>query len=654
MLPIATAYLDSHVGFSVWLATLYFIGPGLLVWAMAGNSNIFRQLGFSLFFLVACAFSLILNFQAFFIFVVILGVQVSTVLPFVSIFAVALGWWLLRNLPIAQDAVLAQSAEGKSSGYKLELPFFGGVIALVATSVIFIRTVAADTPGVFFEWDAVASWNRWAVEWFVNTPPINTAGYPQLLPTMIAAIYTWLGSAQTEPVARFFLLIFPVGTCLIFVDAFQRWKNPAFLFGAAIWLFILTKVLPGMPNSGYADIPVAFFVTITGYVILLGTSGEIPAKVAMYLGAICAAGALLTKQPGGIALIFGVAAACRFGVLSKLTGVVKQRACIFSAALFLILAGPWYLYFFWMAHLGHDASNLVYLTTRIHGNRSFLDRLMHAITGPIFDVLSTLGPPHYVGGVCGVLMLLACSRRLGRILLFGFVLPYGVLWALLFSYDIRNLVLALPALSLVFGIGLSYGVERIEDLFIFFGFHKAPRYITILTMPRASAQKLVLICGLAISVVSFIFPFQKKVIESVHHNGQMQSGDPVLNRRLLDFAISPGFDGKVLTSYAPMLMIDKLKDHAPSFSDPPPRNSALMNFALRDESPWCYIQSLVPNSTNVRYLLYPKNLIKNIIDKGIQDGSLELLFEINDYHLLRTHCVTPEKLTETDSFSLTY
>ena len=134
----------------------------------------------------------------------------------------------------------------------------------------------------------------------------------------------------------------------------------------------------------------------------------------------------------------------------------------------------------------------------------------------------------------------------------------------------------------------------------------------------------------------------------------MQSGDPVLNRRLLDFAISPGFDGKVLTSYAPMLMIDKLKDHAPSFSDPPPRNSALMNFALRDESPWCYIQSLVPNSTNVRYLLYPKNLIKKIIDKGIQDGSLELLFEINDYHLLRTHCVTPEKLTETDSFSLTY
>jgi 4-amino-4-deoxy-L-arabinose transferase-like glycosyltransferase len=126
----------------------------------------------------------------------------------------------------------------------------------------------------------------------------------------------------------------------------------------------------------------------------------------MYLGAICAAGALLTKQPGGIALIFGVAAACRFGVLSKLTGVVKQRVCIFSAALFLILAGPWYLYFFWMAHLGHDASNLVYLTTRIHGNRSFLDRLMHAITGPIFDVLSTLGPPHYVGGVCGVLMLL--------------------------------------------------------------------------------------------------------------------------------------------------------------------------------------------------------------------------------------------------------
>jgi len=79
-----------------------------------------------------------------------------------------------------------------------------------------------------------------------------------------------------------------------------------------------------------------------------------------------------------------------------------------------------------------------------------------------------------------------------------------------------------------------------------------------------------------------------------------------------------------------------------------------MNFALRDESPWCYIQSLVPNSTNVRYLLYPKNLIKKIIDKGIQDGSLELLFEINDYHLLRTHCVTPEKLTETDSFSLTY
>jgi len=35
---------------------------------------------------------------------------------------------------------------------------------------------------IFREWDAVVSWNRWALDWAANSLPHTTAEYPQLLP----------------------------------------------------------------------------------------------------------------------------------------------------------------------------------------------------------------------------------------------------------------------------------------------------------------------------------------------------------------------------------------------------------------------------------------------------------------------------------------
>ncbi len=49
---------------------------------------------------------------------------------------------------------------------------------------------------IFQQWDAVVSWNRWAVEWAANRPPQLTSYYPQLLPSNISLSYVFMQTSD--------------------------------------------------------------------------------------------------------------------------------------------------------------------------------------------------------------------------------------------------------------------------------------------------------------------------------------------------------------------------------------------------------------------------------------------------------------------------
>ena len=72
--------------------------------------------------------------------------------------------------------------------------FIIGIVAIEWISRFFRNNIGE----VFNTWDAVLSWNRWAVDWASNHMPVRTEDYPQLIPANWALIYKIIGTSSIQ------------------------------------------------------------------------------------------------------------------------------------------------------------------------------------------------------------------------------------------------------------------------------------------------------------------------------------------------------------------------------------------------------------------------------------------------------------------------
>ena len=154
---------------------------------------------------------------------------------------------------------------------------------------------------IFEQWDAVVSWNRWAIDWAANRLPYATSLYPQLLPTNISLSYVFMQSSEVWIFAKGFQFLFCLMLLLAMLDAARVTGNFAYVPGLVITYGLLVALLRfRMLSSGYADVPLAFFSFAAVDCLLLARHAEDAASQRRYLflGAVLAAGAALTKQPG--------------------------------------------------------------------------------------------------------------------------------------------------------------------------------------------------------------------------------------------------------------------------------------------------------------------------------------------------------------------
>lgn len=629
-------FLRDHALLAAWLTFLHWTAYVPLAWSLIRGQAPFKLLGLTLSLPLGLAIGLLSNFQAFFILVVAAQHFSLPTLICLSVIlsggVLALLRWCVPRWPEPPPTIPISKA------YSSATVWLAALAALAALG-LFTAQVFATTPGVFVAWDSVVSWNRWATEWSEQTTPIFTMGYPQLLPTGLASLYSWFGSQKVEPVARWFMLVFPLGTCLLFLDGFHRLRNPAFLWGMACWLVMLRFAFGDMADSGYADVPTSFFVALAAYLLLLGHLRQIPGELALLGSALCCAGAVLTKQPGGIAwLLWLILAALHAPMRRSLA--TPWRFLLGCSLVFVTLAVPWYAYTAWKIRQGTDVTNLGYLVSTIHRDRDVLERLMQAFQGPVTNALEGFGSPTVTAAVMTALLLLSLHTRLGRTLVLIICLPYTLLWAVLFSYDIRNIMPVIPVLCLALGMGAS----RTLDLVAQFVWRRAPLVAPAPVnggkgwqLPPGLKRGMMPGMVLAAFAISALLPLRIREVETLHSRLQRQSLNPALNEALLSYASSPGFKGQVVTTYAGMLMIDELKPHVPSFKTNPNASPALQQ-ALQTERPWCEIQPLAPHWSRVRYLLFHKPFMQAVIDQGLQDGTLRMELEMDGVRLVKTQC----------------
>jgi 4-amino-4-deoxy-L-arabinose transferase-like glycosyltransferase len=297
-----------------------------------------------------------------------------------------------------------------------------------------------DDP-VFTDWDAVVSWNRWAVDWAANRLPERTYHYPQLVPANLSLTYVLMGTTRVEAFARVVMGAFEVAIPLALLVEGIRRRRPGDWIGAALaarlmWVW-------GARASGSVDTAVAC-LALFAWLALAGArdAGDSARRWAMLLGAALAGAAAVTKQSGlWVAAVYPLV--CLVVGASE-GGRARARTLAVVLAVLAVVVVPWYVYKELAIRAGADLSELGTVLGAAHGGRAPLERMGFALA--TWDARMRIGP--LPGAVTALLLgaacVLAARDRLARALLLLVVVPQVGLWALLWSYDGRNLAAPLP------------------------------------------------------------------------------------------------------------------------------------------------------------------------------------------------------------------
>jgi len=370
---------------------------------------------------------------------------------------------------------------------------------LLAAAIIVIAGFAlsgmTQIGQIFQQWDAVVSWNRWAIDWAAGHLPDRTGLYPQLLPANVSLTYVFIQTSEVWIFAKAFQFLFCLMLLLAMLDAARVTGRFGFVPGVLATYGLLVAVLRfRMIGSGYADMPLAFLAFAAVYTLLLAGQAEEAQMRRRYVlvGAALAAGAAITKQTGlYVAALYPLLAwrfVLRSGQQSDLrnwrekkrirhtpcaddrrhidheyvvpgaeyAGLWRHAGILLRVAVLMaVLVAPWYLYKLAAFHATVDYDNTARLVCELHEGRNLPQRMLHA-ADMVVEAITPAG---------AVLLLAAIGLGLRDPLqswLVGLVVvPLLLVWAAAFSYDLRNLALVLPFAGAAAGAGLLHAVERI-------------------------------------------------------------------------------------------------------------------------------------------------------------------------------------------------
>jgi hypothetical protein len=324
------------------------------------------------------------------------------------------------------------------------------VFAIVAfLSILWSLQIFISNLGtVFNSWDAVLSWNHWAVTWAQNSIPQGTQLYPLLIPAVWSLSYVIIGSTAVQFFAKAIIPLFFLLILCIMLKLAGNWRSYGVLIGIFFFRYMLKKFLGQYIAEGYVDIPVTALSFLAFYAVMEAQRARdwLSARPYWLVGIAIAAAATLTKQTGlfilGMLPIFAV-----FIPYDHFKVEPKERWKLVGWLVLVasLLAGPWILMKGVQVLTGVDDTNMVRLTTKAYKD---LPRLLR-----IFPALLSLGK-YLVVVVLALLALFFLPRFLALVDL-SMGLAFILIWAAFFSYDIRNSAISMPFLALFAGMAVE-------------------------------------------------------------------------------------------------------------------------------------------------------------------------------------------------------
>ena len=346
--------------------------------------------------------------------------------------------------------------------------FIGG---LVLVSVALFSSEAWSQLGtVFTHWDAVVSWNRWAVTWFHGELPHGTwqypygsQTYPQGVPILYSMTYQFIGDARVQFFAKAIAIAMPFAALATFLRmAFLVKAERGIMFlSVPIFIMLLANGYghdPSFMFSGFVDPVIAYFGVLVCYLFALMFQRMSPEKMGMwddnfiYVAVIVASTAALIKQTGVIvAFLIPLAWFYYFGRHAGARGRIRLFWLYLIVA---VLAGHWYIYKAIQIYQGIDASFLTEYNSLIP-TKWYLRPFSAAEL-----IFSTYGWSWLIPFVFGFRLSAI------RVLAVWGILPVFLFWAFFISYDLRGLYLAMPWIAIVWSAGCFslYEIARTRRL----------------------------------------------------------------------------------------------------------------------------------------------------------------------------------------------
>ena len=337
----------------------------------------------------------------------------------------------------------------KKINYKVNLYFFE---IFIYGFLILFTLLAINTIGeVVHLGDPVMMWNEWSKEIYNNRIP-KSGDYPLAYPILGAITYLILDTYEIEFFARIVCVIYPLWMFIVYFRLKNLLPNHflhlffTFLFSLLLIFYIFRHY---SLYIGYVD-PILVYITFSlGYYFILIRNKKINFYDLLLLSLVIATPAV-TKQTG--ILFTAITPLILFFFFIREKKEIQFSFYIKLIFLTFLFSATWYIYKIYGYYIeSNESSNVRGLISQVQGNNIFkLKRGLNYAFGPFYLIFLFL-------------FLFSIKNFYSRIILFFLVIPYFLIWSLLFGNDNRNLAIAIPAMSYVLSIGLINFYDLIKN-----------------------------------------------------------------------------------------------------------------------------------------------------------------------------------------------
>jgi len=447
----------------------------------------------------------------------------------------------------------------------VNIPLSGTNIAVLLIFILFFQNFSFQS--VFQEWDAVVSYNRWAMDWARGDFPQYTWRYPQLLPIIYSITYVMIGSHQVQFFATASTVIFPLGILVLFIRSFKFVEVNSVVVKLALvfTVFLIAKIIKlRLLFSGMTEIPLIYFSLFCGYILLLMRELKTINYPFVLLVGFSVAAAGIAKQ-SGVFIVFAFLILVVLFVKNNRAGDFSHWHLFILSLTMVLIISPWYAYKQFEIHAALDGSELPYMVSQA-AQTGLLDKLKKGV-----DVFGSLGV------VIWPLFLLGLRNSVCRTLALIFVIPYWAIWALLFSYDHRNFAVVIPGFAVIVAQGAEYlrswiRVKNRRDL--------TQRVLRVL-LPVAALSLFSML------VMSVIKDSQSTRLLNKSLKSQRSIGEEIVNFHLYSYFQLHPSDGMIATEYLYLKYLPDLghRYKGSSCDDGDPSSLEKVYFVL--VAPWC-------------------------------------------------------------------